>query len=115
MRALIAATMLIVAMVVLPTRALAEAEPEILAARASDAVAALQDRRPAEDVFTDEFLKAVPPAQIARLAAELQAANGKIMGFDELKPIAPTAARFLIRFEKATAEASIQLDSGEPH
>lgn len=115
MRALVATIALVAAILGLPSIGWAAPGPDTLAARVADAVAAMQGTRPAADVFSGEFLKSVPEEHLARLAADLQAANGKLTGFDELKPSGPTMARFLIRFERATAEASIQIESDEPH
>ncbi len=89
--------------------------PDILAARAADALAAMAGRKPAAEVFTADFLKAIPARQLARLSADLRRANGKAAGFDGLTVIAPTVARFRIRFERATAQASIQLEPWAPH
>ena len=72
-------------------------------------------RKPAAEVFTADFLKAIPARQLARLSADLRRANGKAAGFDGLTVIAPTVARFRIRFERATAQASIQLEPWAPH
>ena len=116
MRILLALFALFAALAPQPLRAAqAPGGPDLLATRAADALAAMQGSKPASEVFSAGFLAAVPEAQIARLAADLQAANGKITGFDELKPSAPTLARFLIRFERAVAHASIQIDGAAPH
>ena len=117
MRRVLAVFLLIAASIATaPTRVwAASGEADMLTARIADAVAAMQGSKPAREVFSEAFLAAVPEAQFARLAAELQVANGKLAGFEGVRPIAPTQARFVIRFERAIAEAGIQIDSSEPY
>lgn len=111
MRVLLILLAAIVTLVSAPVRA----EPDRLASRAADAVAAMEGKAAPQEVFSSEFLKAVPQAQLMRLASDLQAANGKLTGFDALVSIAPTVARFRLRFERATAVASMQIESAAPH
>ncbi len=85
-----------------------------LAARAQDILAALQDNRPLDDVFTPAFLAAVPPAQLRKIIDSMEAENGRILAVEEVKPLGSGAARFKMRMERAVASASLQLEPTTP-
>ena len=87
-RALLAAALLLLA----PAAALADPAAADLARSAAEAVAVLKGERAAADVFDQHFLAEVPPAQLAALAAQLQAQNGAIASAEDVRPDGATSA-----------------------
>lgn len=85
------------------------------AQRAQETLAVLQGSRPPGETFDDRFLAAVPPEKLAALVARLQAANGPILGIEDLKVESAGTATFRIRFERAIAKGRMVLSSTAPY
>jgi beta-lactamase class A len=109
-RALLAAALLLLA----PAATLADPVAADLARSATEAVAVLKGERAAADVFDEHFLAEVPPAQLAALAAQLQAQNGAIASAEDVRPDGATSATFRIRFARALATAHLVIEAAAP-
>ena len=103
----------------LPTGAMAQDKPDPLAAaaanRAGQIVAVLQGAAKAEDVFSPAFLNAVPLAELQTIAKQMTSANGPAERIEDLNYTGNGAATFAIRFQKARAEATLQLEGAAPY
>lgn len=103
----------------LPSTAMAQNAPDPLAAaatnRAGQIVAVLQGTAKPEEVFSPAFLKAVPVPQLQTIAKQLTDANGPAQAVENLRYTGGGAATLVIRFEKARAEAAVQLDGTAPY
>lgn len=84
-------------------------------ARASDIEGVLKGNLDPASVFSPSFLKEVPAPQLQSLTAQLVAENGPILAIDEFAYSGNGAATFDIVFEKARADASLQLDMAAPY
>ena len=83
--------------------------------RASDIEGVLKGERDAEVVFSPAFLKEVPASQLGSLTAQLTTEHGAIMTIDEFRYRGNGSATFEIVFEKARADATLQLDMAAPY
>ncbi|MFC4292351.1 serine hydrolase [Sphingorhabdus arenilitoris] len=68
-----------------------------------------------EDYFTEQFLAAVPQAQLAQLSASIIAQYGQPLTVIEVKKTAPDAATLQLEFEKAIATFNINVDVNKPY
>lgn len=91
------------------------AEVAQLEKRAEDVVAVMLGNQSAEEVFSSSFLQDVPPEQLVALKTQMTAQFGQIVGVESVTPVAANAARISIRFERAIASGSMQLQSKAPH
>lgn len=85
-----------------------------VAQRAQDAVDALKGAKPLTDVFAPDFLAAIPEAQVKALLVQLESQGGPLTGVDEVTDGGGGAGTFLLRFERASGPAQIQLESSAP-
>ncbi|WP_299192550.1 serine hydrolase [uncultured Erythrobacter sp.] len=65
------------------------------------------------DVFTDDLLAAVPPAQFAAISRQLTAQFGAALSVEELDPPQGTRAAIVVRMERAIARGWISVDPAE--
>jgi hypothetical protein len=99
----------------LPFAQPAAANEVAVESRASDVAEVLRRNRPAADIFTPDFLGAIPEAQLHALIDRIAAENGKVSGADEVKAANATSGSFLLRFERATAKVLIEIEPDPPH
>lgn len=112
LRRLIVALLLLLA----PLAAHAQADDAMLAQRAQDIVAVLRGERPATEVFTAEFNAAVPPAQLAALAAQIIAQYGPLTGVEDVRAEGPRGgANLALRFQYAIGRGAFQLEARPPY
>src|SRR5699024_3147714 len=104
-----------------PTPAVAQA-PQTATAdvqleqRAADIVAVLKQERSAGDAFSDQFMAAVPEAQLNTLIAQIEGQFGPLQGVESVTPAGPPgAADIALRFERSIASGQFQLDAAPTH
>lgn len=89
---------------------------ERLKQRGQDIVAALNQTMPADQVFNEGFLNAVPEAQLRALLDQLSSQFGDLVGLESVTPEGPVGgAKIVLRFEKALANGTMQLTDAEPY
>ncbi|MBV1687241.1 serine hydrolase [Novosphingobium sp. G106] len=86
------------------------ATPDKPSQRAAEVVEALKAGQAPDSLFAPSFLAAVPPAQIARIVQQLEAQAGKLLGVQDIQVDTPTTARFVLRFERALATATLTIE-----
>ncbi|MFU7528687.1 serine hydrolase [Qipengyuania sp. ASV99] len=85
-------------------------EQTAIEARADQVVAVVNGELAPEEVFTDGFLAAVPPAQLAEISRQLTGQFGAALTVESLDPAAGTRAGLAIRMERAIARGGIAID-----
>lgn len=99
---------------ILPQPALARTAEEVrLASQALAVVAVLRDERPIDQVFTRDYMIAVPPARLRAIAENLERSHGRITGAGAITRTSPFTGRFRLNLERASATATIRLDPGD--
>ncbi|NJM51504.1 MAG: hypothetical protein HC843_12075, partial [Sphingomonadales bacterium] len=68
-----------------------------------------------EDYFSEQFLAAVPPAQLAQLSSSIIAQYGQPLRVIEIKKTSPDSAIFQVEFEKAIGTFNINVDVNKPY
>ncbi|MBV7259976.1 serine hydrolase [Erythrobacter crassostreae] len=90
-----------------------EAEPVAPIQMRSEQVVALVNGEldvPLEEVFTEGFLQAVPPAQLTGLSAQLTSQFGRALEVETLEPDTGTRSALAIRMERAVGRGGIAID-----
>lgn len=82
-----------------------------LESSAEGVVAVFRGERPAAEVFSPAFLAAVPEAQLEALHRQLVAQFGALQGLAGVEPQGTNRAIVSLRFERAIARGSMQLDA----
>ena len=85
--------------------------PSSLEASAEGVVAVLRGERLPAEVFSPSFLAAVPEAQLEALHRQLSAQFGALQGLEGIEPQGPDRAIVSLRFERAIARGTMQLDA----
>lgn len=86
------------------------------AERAAEIVLVLKQEKPQEEIFTEGFIAAVPPARMQAMMAQLTAQFGPLEGVDSVgKANAARAAKIALKFEKAIAKGQFQLEPDAPY
>lgn len=85
-------------------------EQSAIQLRAEQIVALVNGEIEPQEVFTQGFLNAVPPAQFAAISAQLTGQFGKAIAVENLDPPLGTRAALAIRMEKAIARGGIAID-----
>ena len=67
----------------------------------------------AEDLFTNGFLAAVPPAQLTAIVLQWTAQHGAAQSVETLNPVSDTRGALNIRMERANATGGIAIDPGD--
>lgn len=80
--------------------------------RTQDAIEVMQERKPAESVFSAGFLAQIPASQLHSLFKQLETQFGPFVALESVQPANNNSARFMLRFEKAMAGGNIALS---PH
>jgi beta-lactamase class A len=98
---------------------LAAAEPQPAAASEAPAppvqqaaegiVAVLMSQRPAAEVFSPQFLAAVPPDKLSGLVAQIAAQFGTLEGLDRVTSTGPTGGVIALRFRRAVYSGPFSL------
>lgn len=96
-----------------PPAATAPAERTPLETRADEVVALINGKADPTQVFTEAFLKAVPPAQLAAISATFTGQLGPAVAVEKLDPREGTKAALVIRFERGTAKGAIGIDPAQ--
>ena len=89
------------------------AEQSALELRADQVVAFLNGEVEAREIFTDGFLAAVPPAQLAAISAQLSSQFGTAQSVETLTTPAGTRSALAIRMERAIARGGIAIDPND--
>ncbi|GAA0279105.1 serine hydrolase [Alteraurantiacibacter aestuarii] len=110
---------LAIALVILPSTASAQDNPDANAARleqrASDVVAALNEDLPLADVFAPSFLAQVPEAQLRTMTQQMNGQFGALQGVESVTPTGTTGgAEIALRFERMIGHGQMQLENSEP-
>lgn len=93
-----------------PATAAAEAENSPLRERAEQVVALVNGEIEPEEVFTDGFLRAVPPEQFKSIAGQLTTQFGAAVSVESLGSPGATRSALAIRMERAVAKGAIAID-----
>jgi beta-lactamase class A len=100
--------------VIAQTPAVSEARQQTpIVARSDQIISVINGVTAPEEVFTDAFLAAVPPAQLRSLSANLVAQFGPAQAVALLNPRDGTRAVLHLRFERGLAKGSIAINPGE--
>ena len=93
-----------------------EAERERLEQRAGDIVAALNEEKPVQEVFTEGFNAQVTEPQLRAMMQQMEAQMGALVGVEAVEPTdEPGVATLRLRFEQAIASGPMQLEGEEPY
>jgi len=84
-----------------------------LEARADQVIDFLNGKTPPEAIFSDGFLAAVPPAQLAALVKQITAQNGAAVAVESLDPPQGPRATISVRLEKAMVSGVIGIDPAQ--
>ncbi|MEE4154207.1 MAG: serine hydrolase [Erythrobacter sp.] len=86
-----------------------------LGQRAQDLVEVMNGTAVAEEVFTPDFLAAIPYAQIEAIAGELTDGFGPATGVEGVTPRSAATGIVRLRLERGIAEFSVSLDPAQGH
>lgn len=102
-----------------PSAALAQENSEAIEqasySRASQVQYVLLGTVPAAELFAPSFLAAVPESQLRTIADQLTAQNGRLLSVDELHYTGDGMVSFELVYERARAQAVMQLADEAPH
>jgi len=116
MKHLVAAAALALALpAVASAQAASTAMEEASVSRASQIEQVLRGALPAEEVFSKDFLDAVPASALQALMARLVEAHGPIVTINDVTYKGNGAAEFDLVFAKGSAVSTLQLDGAAPH
>ncbi len=111
------AVMLLISAVV-PATARAQAPADLSAAlttRGEDVVRLLRGDPIEADVFTTNFLNAVPPEQFRALVRQITAQHGPPEQIISRQPLGSNGTSLRIRFAKAVASVNMEIEAANPH
>lgn len=112
----IGAAILALTATTLPGTAMAQDEQGRIRQRAEDILAVLQQRKPAKEVFTPDFVTAITPAQLRVFAEQMEAGAGRLQAVERAEADGGHgAAKIVLRFEKALGSGMFQLESQAPY
>ena len=86
-----------------------------LRARMDDVVVLLNGTGEPQEILSEQFLAAVPPAQVAEMGTQLKTQFGDVLGVESIDPRSAHSASFVLRFEKALGNGQIVIAPTEPH
>lgn len=98
-----------------PVYAQSAEDAERLEQRAEDIVSAMGGEAVYDDVFTDEFVEAVPAAQFTAIQGQIESQFGALIGVETVEAATPNGANISIRFERGLASGQFTLESDEPY
>ena len=93
-----------------PVPAATEVEQGDLRSRSEQVVALINGEIEPSEIFTDGFLAAVPPSQLANISQQLTTQFGAALSVEGVYPINETRAGLQIRMERAIAKGGIAID-----
>ncbi len=102
------------ALQVSPVHAQSAEDVERLEQRAEDIVSAMGGEAVYDEVFTDQFVEAVPAAQFTAIKGQIESQFGALIGVESVEAATPNGANIAIRFERGLASGQFTLESGEP-
>lgn len=85
------------------------------ALRADDLVPLFNGEAAPEDLFTEEFLKAVPAAQVKALAAQMVAQGGRALKVARVEQSSPHGGTILLDLERSTLSLRMAIEGDPPH
>lgn len=88
-------------------------ELTVLEMRAEQVVALLNGEGDPQEIFTQGFLAAVPPAQLAGIVQQLSGQFGAALAVESLEPPGGNRAALEIRMERAIARGGIAIDTAD--
>jgi beta-lactamase class A len=91
-----------------------EASPDLRAA-AERVVTWLKGEAPAETVFTQAFLQAVPAAQLQAAREQLAGQHGAPLRLAAVEPRSPLSGMIAIEMERATVRMDMAIEARPPH
>ena len=98
-----------------PVSAGAQDAPSPVEARASQIAEVLSGELLAEEVFSENFLRAVPASQLEQIARKLSEQGGDLIGIEQVVDRGNGAAEFRLRYERALGQAQLQLSAEPPY
>ncbi len=96
-----------------PATEATEAEQSPLRMRSEQVVALVNGEIEPGEIFTDGFLAAVPPSQLATLSQQLTTQFGAALSVEGVFPLNTTRAGLQIRMERAIAKGGIAIDPSD--
>ncbi len=88
-------------------------EQSALELRAEQVIAVLNGETDLQEIFTEGFLTAVPPAQLEALSTQITQQFGQAVSVESVDPPTGTRAAFAIRMERAIARGGIAIDASD--
>ncbi|WP_199503163.1 serine hydrolase [Qipengyuania sp. YIM B01966] len=83
--------------------------------RAADIAAVLRGERDPAQVFTAQFIAAVPPDQLRAIGTQMIASHGPLLGASITGRESEFAATLVLDFERARVSGPVQLSATPPH
>lgn len=68
-----------------------------------------------EEIFTPQFLAAVPPSQLSAISMQLSSQFGRAVAVEQVNPSNGVRAEIAIRMERAIAKGGIAIDPAQDH
>ncbi len=96
-----------------PSSQASEVEQSPLQMRSEQVVALVNGEIEPGDIFTDGFLAAVPPSQLATISQQLTSQFGAALSVEGVYPVNATRAGLQIRMERAIAKGGIAIDPND--
>lgn len=90
-------------------------EEAAVEARTSDVVALFKGEGEAARIFSEDFLAAIPPEQVAEIIYQISSQFGPIQALESIEDMANYSARITLRFERALGRGTIMLNPDAPH
>ena len=87
----------------------------VLAARAEVLIPLLRGETPPDSLFSLSFLRAVPAAEVTRVAAQLRDQYGAVQRVERVESTAAGAGVAFIAYERATVRFNLALEPAPPH
>ena len=91
----------------------AESEQGAMRMRSEQVVALINGEGDPSELFTEGFLAAVPPSQLAAISRQLTTQFGQALSVEGLYPVNETRAGLHIRMERAIAKGGIAIDPND--
>ncbi len=105
-----------VAMVPHPALAQDAAQSDaVVSDRAEHILAAMRGEIGYREVFAESFRNAIPEDRFLGITEQLERQFGAMVGLESVAPTSPVSAAIRIRFERAIASGSYQLESAAPY
>ena len=90
-----------------------ETEQSALRTRSEQVIALINGESDPGEIFTDGFLAAVPPSQLAAISQQLTSQFGQALSVEGIYPVNASRAGLHIRMERAIAKGGIAIDPND--